>query len=158
MEIEDDWEPYVKINIFNQNLLAYCDIGSMISTMPKTVYDSLKLVSMVDLRSFHDHSNGNLYEIKGEVKNLQVQFGKRDAAVDFFIMESTNQGNIVLGRDFLRAMKGFIDVGKGKIHLRGKPRIFFLGRIRMSLLESNLKAFMIMMIFVNFDFLFLPHA
>ena len=86
---------------FNQNLLAYCDIGSMVSTMPKSVYDSLKLVNMVDLPCFHDHSNGNLYEIKGKLKNLQVQFGKRDAAVDFFIMESTNQGNVVLGRDFL---------------------------------------------------------
>src|SRR3954470_14802474 len=113
-------------NIFNQNLLAYCDIGSMVSTIPKTVYDSLKLVSMVDLPCLHDHSNGNLYEIKGEVKNLQVQFGKRDAAVDFFIMESTNQGNIVLGRDFLRAMKGFIDIGKGQIRLRGKAKGTYL--------------------------------
>ena len=48
----------------------------MVSTMPKTVYDSLRLVSMVDLPCFHDHSNGNLYEIKGEVKNLEVQFEK----------------------------------------------------------------------------------
>src|SRR3954467_5445560 len=90
--------------------------------MPKFFYDSLRLVSMVDLPCFHDHSNGNLYEIKGEVKNFQVQFGKRDAAVDFFIMESTNQGNVVLGRDFLRAMKGFIDIGKGQIRLRGKAK------------------------------------
>jgi len=33
-----------------------------------------------------------------------------------------NQGNIVLGRDFLRAMKGFIDIGKGQIRLRGKAK------------------------------------
>ena len=52
LEIEDDWEPFVKINIFNQNLLDYCDIGSMVSIMPKTVYDSLRLVSMVDLPCF----------------------------------------------------------------------------------------------------------
>src|SRR3954463_6827204 len=126
LEIEDDWEPFVRIVIFNQNLLAYCDIGSMVSTMPKTVYDSLRLVSMVDLPCFHDHSNGDLYEIKVDVKNLQVQFGKRDAAVDFFIMESTNQGNVVLGRDFLRAMKGFIDIGKGKICLHGKAEGTYL--------------------------------
>ena len=70
---------------------------------------------MVNLPCFHDHS-------KGKVKNLQVQFGKRDAAVDFFIMESTNEGNVVLGRDFLRAMKGFIDIGKGQIRLRRKAK------------------------------------
>src|SRR4051812_18940360 len=81
---------------------------------------------MVDLPCLHDHSNGNLYEIKGEVKNFQVQFGKRDAAVDFFIMESTNQGNIVLGRDFLQAMKGFIDIGKGQICLCGKAKFTYL--------------------------------
>src|SRR3954468_12936266 len=98
----------------------------MVSTMPKTFYDSLNLVSIVDLPCFHDHSNGNLYEIKGEVKNLQVQFGKRDASMDFFIMESTNQGNVVLGRDFLRAMKGFIDIGKCQMRLRGKAKFMYL--------------------------------
>src|SRR3954468_14137199 len=59
LEIEDDWEPFVRIVILNQNLLAYCDIGSMVSTMPKTFYDSLRLVSILDLPCFHDHSNGN---------------------------------------------------------------------------------------------------
>ena len=41
-------------------------------------------------------------------------------------MESTSQGNIVLGRDFLRDMKGFIDIGKGQIRLRGKPKGMYL--------------------------------
>ena len=72
LEIEDDWEAFIRIVIFNQNLLAYCDIGSMVSTMPKTIYNSLKLVSMVDSPCFHDHSNGVTYETKGEVKNIQV--------------------------------------------------------------------------------------
>ena len=48
-------------------------------------------------------------------------FLKRSVAVDFFIMKP-NEGNIVLGRDFLRAMNGFIDVGKGRICLRGKSK------------------------------------
>ena len=65
MEIEDDWEPYVKINIFNQNLLAYCDIGSMVSTMPKTIYNSLNLASMVDLPAYHEHANGDVSKIQG---------------------------------------------------------------------------------------------
>ena len=33
-----------------------------------------------------------------------------------------NKGNIVLGRVFLQAMKGFIDIGKGHIRLRGKAK------------------------------------
>src|ERR1041385_5803110 len=42
-EIDDDWEPFVRISISNQDFLAFCDIGSMVSTMPKIVYGSLKL-------------------------------------------------------------------------------------------------------------------
>ena len=30
LEIEDDWEPFIRISIFNQDFLAYCDIRSMI--------------------------------------------------------------------------------------------------------------------------------
>ena len=59
LEIEDDWEPFIRISIFNQDFLAYCDIGSMVSTMPKTVYDSLKLESMVDFPFYHAHANGD---------------------------------------------------------------------------------------------------
>ncbi|KAE8775422.1 DNA-directed RNA polymerase subunit beta [Hordeum vulgare] len=48
--------------------------------------------------------------LKGKVRDVEVTFSKRNATVYFFIMEP-NKGNIVLGRDFLRAMRGFIDVG-----------------------------------------------
>jgi len=126
LEIEDDWVPFIRISIFGQNFLAYCDIGSMVSTMPKIVYDSLKLESMVDLLYYHEHANGDISEIQGKVNNIQVRFTKRDAAVDLFILKSTNQGNIVLGRDFLRAMKGFIDIGKGRIRLRGRAKGTYL--------------------------------
>ena len=50
---------------------------------------------------------------------------KRGVEIDFSIMKA-NQGNIVLGRDFLRAMKGFIDIGKGQIRLRGKAKGMYL--------------------------------
>jgi len=126
LEIEDDWEPFIRISIFNQDFLAYCDIGSMVSTMPKTIYDSLNLASMVDLFCYHEHANGDISEIRGKVNNIQVRFVKRHAEVDFIILKSTNQGNIVLGRDFLRAMKCFIDIGKGQICLRGKAKGTYL--------------------------------
>ena len=52
-------------------------------------------------------------------------FLKWSVDIDFSIMKA-NQGNIVLGRDFLRAMKGFIDIGKGQIRLRGKAKGTYL--------------------------------
>ncbi|KAE8818525.1 Cytochrome P450 89A2 [Hordeum vulgare] len=54
-------------------------------------------------------------------KDVQVTLSKRSATIDFFIMEP-DKGNIVLGRNFLRAMRGFIDLGKGHIRLRGKAK------------------------------------
>src|SRR4051812_42011675 len=50
-------EPFIRISIFNQDFLAYCDIRSMVSTMPKIVYNSLKLLSMVDLPCYLEHAN-----------------------------------------------------------------------------------------------------
>ena len=52
-------------------------------------------------------------------------FLKRSVEIDFAIMKA-NKGNIVLGRDFLRAMKGFIDIGQGQIRLRGKAKDTYL--------------------------------
>src|SRR4051812_38105487 len=69
--------------------------------------------------NFHLSMNILIFEI--QEKNVQVMFLKRSVEIDFSIMKA-NQGNIVLGRDFLRAMKGFIDIGKGQIRLRGKAK------------------------------------
>ena len=94
LKIDDDWEPFVRISISNQDFLAYCDIGSMVSTMPKVIYDSLQL-DMEFFSSYHEHANGDISEIRGKVKDVLVTFSKRSATVDFFIMKP-NQGSIVL--------------------------------------------------------------
>src|ERR1041385_3155149 len=67
LEIDDDCEPFVRISISNQDFLALCDIGSIVSTMPKIVYESLKL-DMDKLSSYHEHSNGDISKVKGKVK------------------------------------------------------------------------------------------
>ena len=105
LEIENDWEPFVRIGISNQNFLAFCDIGSMVSIVPRFIYDSFNLANTEKFPSFHEHSNGDITEIQGRAKDVQVMFLKRSVVVDFSIMKA-NQGNIVFGRDFLRAMKG----------------------------------------------------
>src|SRR3954469_19700472 len=141
LEIDDDWEPFVRISISNQDFLAFCDIGSMVSTMPKLVYDSLKL-DIDKLSSYHEHSNGDISEVKGKVKEVQVAFLHRIAPMDFFIMEP-NQSNIVLGRNFIRAMKGFIDIGNGHIRLRGKAKgkYLFPWKKKNELVENQFEGF-----------------
>src|SRR4051812_21718736 len=69
LEIDDDWEPFVRISISNQDFLAFCDVGSIVSTMPKIVYDSLKL-DMDKLSSYHEHANGDISKVKGKAKEV----------------------------------------------------------------------------------------
>src|SRR3954470_20631938 len=97
----------------------------MVSIMPRFIYDFLNLANMEKFPSFHEHSNGDISEIQGRAKDVQVMFLKRSMEIDFCIMKA-NQGNIVLGRDFLRAMKRFIDIGKEQIGLRGKAKGVYL--------------------------------
>src|SRR4051812_32005682 len=141
LEIDDDWNPFARISISNQDFLAFCDIGSMVSTMPKIVYDSLKL-NMDNLSSYHEHTNGDNSEIHGKVKKVKLTFLKRVAKGNFFIMEP-NQSNIVLGRDFLRAMKGFIDIDKGHICLHGKAKgkYLFPRKKKKELVENQFEGF-----------------
>src|ERR1041385_488527 len=86
-ELDGDWEPFVRISISNQDFLAFCDIGSIVSTMPKVVYDSLKF-NMDKLSSYHENANGDIYEIQGRIKDVPVKFLKGIAMVDFFVMKS----------------------------------------------------------------------
>src|ERR1041385_4832313 len=142
LEIDDDSEPFVRISFYNQDFLVFCDIGSMVSTMPKLVYDSLKL-DMDKFSSYHEHANGDISEVKGKVKEVQVAFLHRIAPMDFFIMEP-NQSNIILGRDFLRAMKGFIDIGNGPISLRSKAKgkyLFPRKKKKNELIENQFEGF-----------------
>ena len=142
LEIENDWEPFVRVVISNQNFLAFCDIGSTVSIMPSFIYDSLYLASMDKFPSFHEHSNGDISEIQGRLKDVQVMFLKRSVEIDFAIMKA-NKGNIVLGRDFLRAMKGFIDIGKGQICLHGKAKgtYLFPRKNKDELIENSFEIF-----------------
>src|SRR4051812_29392309 len=63
LEIENDWEPFVRIVISNQSFLAFFDIGSMVSIIPRFIYDSLNLANLDKFPSIHEHSNGDISEI-----------------------------------------------------------------------------------------------
>src|SRR3954470_14699850 len=81
-------------------------------------------VELCDMQKYKE-VDGDISEIQGRLKDFQVMFLKISVEIDFSIMKA-NQGNIVLGRDFLRAMKGFIDICKGQIRLRGKEKGTYL--------------------------------
>ena len=84
----------------------------------------------------------DISEVKGKVNQVQVTFLHRIAPMDFFVMEP-NQSNIMLGRNFLRAMKGFIDIGNGFICLRGKAKgkYLFPRKKKNELIENQFEGF-----------------
>ena len=48
LEIVGDWEPYIPVEINGRRFLAYCDIGSVMSTMPRMVYDTMNFGDLFD--------------------------------------------------------------------------------------------------------------
>lgn len=83
LELENGWEPYIKISIDNQSFTVYCGLGSMISTMPKMVYDYLKYENMIDHTYYHPHANGIISKIRRIVKNVQAYFHNKTIPIDF---------------------------------------------------------------------------
>ena len=70
LEIEGDREPYVKIEIKEQTFLAYCDVGSMMSTMPKMVFDALNFGNLFDYPFYHTHSDGSCSKIYKRINEV----------------------------------------------------------------------------------------
>ena len=87
---------------------------------------------------YHPHANGNISKIVGIVKDVQVSIRNRVTPVDFMIMEKVDQGNIVLGRSFLKNVGCIINVRFGFIDfyapIRGK--LAFSKHIKDVLIEK----------------------
>ena len=90
----------------------------MMSTMPRMVFDTMNFGDLFDYPLCHSHSDGSSSKIYKRVNEVLVTFKHKTALVDFLVLESKAQANIVLGRSFLRSVGAFIDVKKGHIRLR----------------------------------------
>ena len=75
----------------------------MMSTMPKMVFDSLNFGDLFDYPFYHSHANGNVTKIMKRVVDVQVKLQNKTITTDFLVLESCPQGNIVLGRSFLKS-------------------------------------------------------
>jgi len=48
----------------------------MVSIMPRVINDSLNLANMDNFTSFYEHANGDVSEIQGREKDIEVMFLK----------------------------------------------------------------------------------
>ena len=136
--MKNDWESFIKIEIDHQNFLAYCDLGSTASIMPKVVYDSLTYKSLVDDPFYHSHANGTISKILGRANGIPVVFRNKMFPIDFIILEKF-QGNIVLGRSFLKAAECFINVKYGFMKLNSSinRKMFFPCKVKDNIIEGS---------------------
>ena len=65
--------------------LAYCDIGSMMSTMARMVFDTLNFGDLFDYPLCHSHSDGSSLKIYKRVNEVLVTFKNKTALVDFLV-------------------------------------------------------------------------
>ena len=65
-KLYDDWEPTIKIKIKDYECHAFCDLGSSVSTIPKTLCDVL------GFRKFDDCSL-NLHLAESTIKKPMVR-------------------------------------------------------------------------------------
>src|ERR1041384_2200746 len=68
IQLEDGWDPMIKIKLNNFSCFALCDVGASTSVMPKTMYD------MLDLKPFDPCSFG----VRLVDSSLKKPFGRID--------------------------------------------------------------------------------
>jgi hypothetical protein len=114
------WEPRMYITIGKITWPAILDLGSSVSTIPKSLCDHLDLPPIekcdIDLK-LDDFSITNAH---ARVKNVFVELHMTFVLVDFIIMdmEGKSHSPIILGRPFLRTIGSSIDAEKRNVELQ----------------------------------------
>ena len=101
-------------------------------------YDSLTYKNMIDYPFYHSHANGTISKILGRANGIPVVFQNKMFPIDFIILEKF-QGNIVLGRSFLKATECFINFKYGFMKLNSSinRKMFFPCKVKDELIEGG---------------------
>src|SRR3954469_24266677 len=84
--LEDGWDPMVKIKLNNFSFFALCDVGASASVMPKRMYD------MLELKPFYPCSFGvrlvdsSVKKSLGRIDDVLIVVNDNYAPVDFLVM------------------------------------------------------------------------
>src|SRR3954464_276815 len=115
--LEDGWDPMIKIKLNNFSCFALCNVGASTSVMPKRMYD------MLGLKPFDPCSFGvrlvdsSVKKPLGKIDDVLIIVNDNYVPVDFTIMdiECEPYCPIILGRPFLRTVGAVIDMKEGNI-------------------------------------------
>src|SRR3954468_19915460 len=115
--LEDGWDPMIKIKLNNFSCFALCDVGAITSVMPKRMYD------MLELKPFDPCSFGfrlvdsSVNKPLGKIDDVLIIVNDNYLPVDFTIMniECEPSCPTILRRPFLRTVGAVIAMKEGNI-------------------------------------------
>ena len=92
---------------------------------------------MIDYPFYYSHANGSISKSRGRASGIHVVFRNKMFPIDFIILQKS-QGNIVLGRSFLKAAECFINVKYGFMKLNStiNRKLFFPCKVKYELIEG----------------------
>src|SRR3954471_17302339 len=104
--LDDGWDPMIKIKLNNFSCYALCDVGASTSVMPKRMYD------MFELKPFDSCSFGvrlvdsSVNKPLGKIDDVLTIVNDNYVPVDFIIIDIECEPlcPIILGRSFLRTV------------------------------------------------------
>jgi len=116
-KLEDIFEPTIKTKIGINEIVALCDLGASVSTIPKSLFDKLNLGSF-NLTELKLHLPDSTFkQVVGIKENIVVQIKGRHALIDLVIVDMPEDpiAPIILGRPFLRTVKALINLHEGNM-------------------------------------------
>src|ERR1043165_4320201 len=117
INLEDGWDPMIRIKLNNFSCFALCDVGDSTSVMPKGMYDMLELKPFDPCTFGVRLVDSSVKKPLGKIDNVLIIVNDNYVPVDFTIMDIECEPScpIILGRPFLRTVGVTIDMKEGTI-------------------------------------------
>ena len=116
-KLHDEWEPTIKVKIKNYECNVLCDLGSSVSTIPKSLCDVLGLHDL-DGCSLNLHLvDSTIKKSLGRINDVLILANRNYVHVYFIMLDIDCNPScpIILGRPFLRTICVVIDMKEGNI-------------------------------------------
>ena len=114
---EDVFEPTIEIEIELNKFDALCDLDASVSTIPKSIYDSLNLGPYNTTEIRLNMANSTFTQAVGIKHGVIIQINDCPIMIDLVIVDMPEDpvAPIILGRPFLRTIKAVINVFEGNV-------------------------------------------
>ena len=111
-----NWYPFVKIEINGKRFNAICDMTEF-SIMPETIYKSLGLWGLSESASYLKLADNSSRVPLEKIEDVQTKFCRNSFPIDYYVVECIGEGQITLGRSFLKSVGAIINMHEGVVTL-----------------------------------------